>query len=105
VPEVERWASGVVDHQDDTTHALLSDLTSVLLGLEMLVRSTELSARQRLLAEMGLAAAQALRGRLLAQLGGASLGAVSGREEPARRLRRSGADTRRPRRGRHHPRA
>jgi hypothetical protein len=50
-------------------HTVLTHLTSVLLGLELLERRTPLSPRQRLLVAHTLRSARALRALLVARAG------------------------------------
>jgi len=72
---VEQPASGAVNDDEDLTHALLTDLTSVLLGLELLARRGELSERQAAIADAALRAARSLRARMYV---GAQRGARGG---------------------------
>ncbi|GEM_PF-2609417 len=53
---------------DHETHAILTHLTSVLLGLQILRERTPLSPRQRELAEHALRSGQALRTLLVEQI-------------------------------------
>ena len=88
-----------MNDDDDLTHALLTDLTTVLLGLELLARRGELSDRQAAIAHTALRAARSLRARLYAGArrdprreheGGPGLHGLGGGSRPAHHTPRHG---------------